>query len=48
MDKPHHIIIYIMDKNHKPVIEGKVGFMIKKDDNYNYVLAKRLNTFKRQ
>jgi predicted transcriptional regulator len=28
MDKPHHIMVYIMDKDHKPVIEGKVGFMI--------------------
>jgi len=32
MDKPHHIMIYIMDKDHKPVLEGKVGFMIKKGD----------------
>ncbi len=32
MDKPHHIMVYIMDKDHKPVHEGKVGFMIKKDD----------------
>jgi hypothetical protein len=32
MDKPHHIMLYIMDKNHKPVLDGKVGFMIKKDD----------------
>ena len=32
MDKPHHIMVYIMDKDHKPVLEGKVGFMIKKDD----------------
>jgi len=32
MDKPHHIMLYIMDKDHKPVLEGKVGFMIKKDD----------------
>ncbi len=32
MDKPHHIMLYIMDKNHKPVLEGKVGFMIKKGD----------------
>lgn len=30
MDKPHHIMVYIMDKDHKPVLEGKVGFMIKK------------------
>ena len=29
MDKPHHIMVYIMDKDHKPVLEGKVGFMIK-------------------
>ena len=32
MDKPHHIMVYIMDKDHKPVLEGKVGFMIKKGD----------------
>jgi len=32
MDKPHHIMLYIMDKNHKPVLEGKVGFMIKKGE----------------
>ncbi len=32
MDKPHHIMLYIMDKDHKPVLEGKVGFMIKKGD----------------
>ena len=31
MDKPHHIMVYIMDKNHKPVLEGKVGFMINDD-----------------
>ena len=29
MDKPHHLMVYIMDKNHKPVLKGKVGFMIK-------------------
>lgn len=29
MDKPHHIMVYIMDKNHKPVVKGKVGFLIK-------------------
>jgi len=29
MDKPHHIMVYIMDKRHKPVLKGKVGFMIK-------------------
>jgi hypothetical protein len=28
MDKPHHIMVYIMDKNHKPVHKGKVGFLI--------------------
>lgn len=32
MDKPHHIMVYIMDKNHTPVLKGKVGFMIKDDD----------------
>jgi len=32
MDKPHHIMLYIMDKDHKPVLEGKVGFIIKKGD----------------
>jgi hypothetical protein len=31
MDKPHHLMVYIMDKNHKPVLKGKVGFMIKDD-----------------
>jgi len=31
MDKPHHIMVYIMDKKHKPVLKGKVGFMIKDD-----------------
>ena len=29
MDKPHHIMVYIMDKDHQKVLEGKVGFMIK-------------------
>ena len=29
MDKPHHIMVYIMDKSHNPVLKGKVGFMIK-------------------
>lgn len=29
MDKPHHLMVYIMDKNHKAVLKGKVGFMIK-------------------
>jgi hypothetical protein len=32
MDKPHHLMVYIMDKNHKPVLKGKVGFLIKGDD----------------
>ncbi|HCY86233.1 MAG TPA: hypothetical protein DHV36_13955 [Desulfobacteraceae bacterium] len=32
MDKPHHIMVYIMDKNHKPVLKGKVGFLIKGAD----------------
>lgn len=31
MDKPHHLMVYIMDKNHKPVLKGKVGFMIKNE-----------------
>jgi hypothetical protein len=29
MDKPHHLMVYIMDKDHKPVLSGKVGFVIK-------------------
>ena len=29
MEKPHHLMVYIMDKNHKSVLKGKVGFMIK-------------------
>ena len=32
MDKPHHIMVYIMDKNHKPVAKGKVGFIIKNNE----------------
>ncbi len=32
MDKPHHIMVYIMDKNHEPVLKGKVGFLIKNSD----------------
>ena len=28
MDKPHHIMVYIMNKDHQKVLEGKVGFMI--------------------
>ena len=31
MDKPHHIMVYIMDQDHEPVTEAKVGFMIKND-----------------
>lgn len=31
MDKPHHIMVYIMDKKHKPVLKGTVGFVIKDD-----------------
>jgi len=34
MDKPHHIMLYIMDDSHKQVLKGKVGFMIK-DSNDN-------------
>lgn len=33
MDKPHHLMVYIMDKNHKPVVKGKVGFLIKGENN---------------
>ena len=29
MDKPHHLMVYIIDKNYTPVLKGKVGFMIK-------------------
>jgi len=29
MDKPHHIMVYIMDNDHKPVLKGMVGFMVK-------------------
>jgi len=29
MDKPHHLMVYIMDNNNKAVLKGKVGFMIK-------------------
>jgi len=31
MEKPHHIMVYIMDKTHAPVLKGTVGFMIKDD-----------------
>ena len=34
MDKPHHLMVYIMDTNHKPVLKGKVGFMIKNDEGH--------------
>lgn len=33
MDKPHHIMVYIMDQDHEPVTEAKVGFLIKNDAN---------------
>ena len=29
IDKPHHLMVYVMDKNNKAVLKGKVGFMIK-------------------
>lgn len=29
MDKPHHLMLYIKDANHNPVLEGKIGFLIK-------------------
>ncbi len=29
MEKPHHIMVYIMDKDHKMVEKAKVGFLIK-------------------
>ncbi|HKL01966.1 MAG TPA: hypothetical protein VJ943_17070 [Desulfotignum sp.] len=32
MDKPHHIMVYIMDKDHKPVTDAKVGFLINGGD----------------
>lgn len=32
MDKPHHIMVYIMDKNHEPVLKGKIGFLIANQD----------------
>jgi hypothetical protein len=31
MDKPHHIMVYIMDQGHEPVTDAKVGFLIKND-----------------
>jgi len=32
IEKPHHLMVYIMDKNHKLVLKGKVGFLIKDSD----------------
>lgn len=32
MDKPHHIMVYIMDKDHTMVEKAKVGFLIKGGD----------------
>ncbi len=32
MEKPHHIMVYIMDKDHTPVEKAKVGFLIKGGD----------------
>ncbi|MCF8114409.1 MAG: hypothetical protein K9K21_11225 [Desulfotignum sp.] len=29
IDKPHHLMLYIMDKNHKLILKGEVGFLIK-------------------
>ncbi len=29
MDSPHHLMLYIMDKNHKLILKGEVGFLIK-------------------
>lgn len=29
IDKPHHLMVYIEDANHQPVLKGKVGFLIK-------------------
>ncbi|WP_300458353.1 hypothetical protein [Desulfobacula sp.] len=29
MDKPHHLMVYIMDQHHQPVLKAKVGFLIK-------------------
>ncbi len=33
MDKPHHIMVYIMDTNHAPVTRATVGFLIKDGNN---------------
>ena len=32
IEKPHHLMVYIMDKNHKLVLKGKVGFLIKDEE----------------
>ncbi|MFU8768565.1 MAG: hypothetical protein ACNA7H_02420 [Desulfotignum sp.] len=32
MDKPHHIMVYIMDKDHAMVEKAKVGFLIQGGD----------------
>jgi hypothetical protein len=29
MDSPHHLMLYIMDKNHKLILKGDVGFLVK-------------------
>lgn len=29
MVRPHHLMLYIMDKNHKLILKGDVGFLIK-------------------
>lgn len=29
VDKPHHLMVYIMDNNRTKVVKGKVGFLIK-------------------
>lgn len=31
MDKPHHLMVYILDTDQKQIHKGKVGFMIKDD-----------------
>ncbi len=42
MDKPHHLMVYITDKNNKPVLKGKIGFMIK---NVQGVTQKAMGMF---
>mgnify|MGYP000126760887 CR=1 FL=1 len=32
MDTPHHLMVYIMDETHQPILDGKVGFLIKGAD----------------